>query len=99
VTHLTVRVIPRSAKPGIAGVRDGALLVRLQSPPVEGAANDELIRVMAEAFGAARRDVEIVVGERSKLKRVALNTVERHHVDDVLRSLGLNPHELSGHVR
>ena len=99
MTHLTVRVIPRSSKPGIAGIREGALLVRLQSPPVEGAANDELIRVMAEAFGAARRDVEIVVGERSKLKRVALNTIERDHVDDVLRSLGLNPHELSGHVR
>ena len=99
MTHLTVRVIPRSAKPGIAGVRDGALLVRLQSPPVEGAANDELIRVMAEAFGAARRDVEIVVGERSKLKRVALNTIERHDVDAVLRALGLNPADLAGHVR
>ena len=99
MTHLTVRVIPRSSKPGIAGVRDGALLVRLQSPPVEGAANDELIRVMAEAFGAARRDVEIVVGERSKLKRVALNTIERHDVDAVLRALGLNPADLAGHVR
>jgi uncharacterized protein (TIGR00251 family) len=99
VTHLTVRVIPRSSKPGIAGIRDGALLVRLQSPPVEGAANDELIRVMAETFGAGRRDVEIVVGERSKLKRVALNTVERHDVDATLRALGLNPHDLSGHLR
>src|SRR5881394_1628438 len=59
MTHLTVRVIPRSSKPGIAGIRDGALLVRLQSPPVEGAANDELIQVMAETFGGARRDVEI----------------------------------------
>jgi len=99
VTHLTVRVIPRSSKPGIAGIRAGALLVRLQSPPVEGAANDELIRVMAETFGGARRDVEIVVGERSKLKRVALNAVERHHVDAVLRALGLNPADLAGHVR
>ena len=99
MTHLTVRVIPRSSKPGIAGIRDGALLVRLQSPPVEGAANDELIRVMAETFGGARRDVEIVVGERSKLKRVALNATERHHVDAVLRALGLNPADLAGHVR
>ena len=99
MTHLTVRVIPRSSKPGIAGIREGALLVRLQSPPVEGAANDELIRVMAEAFGAARRDVEIVVGERSKLKRVAIATVDRPHVNAVLRSLGLNPDELASHVR
>jgi len=99
VTHLTVRVIPRSAKPGIAGIREGALLVRLQSPPVEGAANDELIRVLADTFGAARRDVQIVVGEKSKLKRVAIGTVSRPHVNAILRSLGLNPDELASHVR
>jgi uncharacterized protein (TIGR00251 family) len=99
VTHLTVRVIPRSSKPGIAGIRDGALLVRLQSPPVEGAANDELIQVIAETFGAARRDVEIVAGERSRVKRIAIATVERNHVDAVVRSLGLNPGELLKHVR
>jgi uncharacterized protein (TIGR00251 family) len=60
MTHLIVRVIPRSSKPGIAGIREGVLLVRLQSPPVEGAANEELIQVIADAFGAAKRDVEIV---------------------------------------
>jgi uncharacterized protein (TIGR00251 family) len=99
VTHLTVRVIPRSSKPGIAGIRDGALLVRLHSPPVEGAANDELIDVLADAFGAARRDVEIVAGGRSRLKRLALATVERSQLDEILRSLGLNPSDLARHVR
>ena len=99
MTHLTVRVIPRSSKPGIAGIRDGALLVRLQSPPVDGAANDELIRVLAETFGAARRDVEIVAGHKSRLKRVAIGTVDRPHVNVVLRALGLKPDELAQHVR
>lgn len=99
MTHLTVRVIPRSSKPGIAGIRDGALLVRLHSPPVEGAANDELIDVLADAFGAARRDVEIVAGGRSRLKRLALATVERSQLDEILRSLGLNPSDLARHVR
>jgi uncharacterized protein (TIGR00251 family) len=99
MTHLTVRVIPRSSKPGIAGIRDGALLVRLQSPPVEGAANEELIQVIAETFGAAKRDVEIVAGERSKLKRIAMATVDRSHVKAVLRSLGVNPDDLASHLR
>jgi uncharacterized protein (TIGR00251 family) len=99
MTHLTVRVIPRSSTPGIAGIRDGALLVRLQSPPVEGAANEELIQVIAETFGAARRDVEIVAGERSRLKRIAMATVDRGHVNAVLRSLGINPDDLAAHLR
>jgi uncharacterized protein (TIGR00251 family) len=95
VIQLTVRVIPRASKPGIAGVRDGALLVRLQSPPVEGAANDELMQVIAKAFGAAKRDVTIVAGERSKLKRVAIATLERGQLEATLQSLGVDPKQLS----
>ena len=44
---IRVRVIPRSATAGVAGTRGGALLVRLNAPPVEGAANTELIEVIA----------------------------------------------------
>ena len=92
--RLTVRVVPRASKPGIAGVRNGALLVRLRSPPVEGAANAELIEVIAKAFGAARRDVSLESGERSKLKRVAIDTIDRRHFEVVLESLAINPQDL-----
>ena len=93
--HVTVRVVPRASKPGIAGVRDGALLVRLQSPPVEGAANAELIEVIARAFGAAKRDVSMESGERSKLKRLAIETIDRGRFELVLESLGINPHDVN----
>jgi uncharacterized protein YggU (UPF0235/DUF167 family) len=53
-----------------------------------------LIEVVAKAFGAAKRDVSIESGERSKLKRVAIETLDRHHVELVLRSLGINPEDL-----
>ena len=92
--RLTVRVVPRASKPGIAGVRGGALLVRLQSAPVEGAANAELIDVIAKAFGAAKRDVSLESGERSKLKRVAIDTIDRRHFEVVLESLEINPQDL-----
>ena len=92
--RLAIRVIPRASKPGIAGVRDGALLVRLQSPPVEGAANAELIEIIAKTFGAARRDVSLESGERSKLKRVAIDTTDRRHFEVVLESLEINPQDL-----
>jgi uncharacterized protein (TIGR00251 family) len=93
--QITVRVIPKSSKPGIAGLRDGVLLVRVQSPPVEGAANAELIEVIAKAFGAAKRDVTIVSGEHSKLKRVAVATIDRRQRDASLHAIGIDPHELT----
>ena len=69
---IEVRVIPRASKSGIAGTRDGALLVRLNAPPVEGAANAELVEVIANALGVPKRAVSIVSGERGRLKRVAI---------------------------
>ena len=74
---IDVRVIPRAARAGIAGTRDDALLVRLHAPPVEGAANAELIEVVAKAFGVPRHSVTIVSGERSRNKRVAVAGVTR----------------------
>jgi uncharacterized protein (TIGR00251 family) len=69
---IDVRVIPRAGRSGIAGTRDGALLVRLAAPPVDGAANAELIDVLATALGVAKRAVTLVAGERSRQKRVGV---------------------------
>jgi uncharacterized protein (TIGR00251 family) len=70
---INVRVIPRAGKSGVAGTRGDALLVRLQAPPVDGAANEELIAVLAEALGVPKRQLSIVSGARSRQKRVALS--------------------------
>jgi uncharacterized protein (TIGR00251 family) len=65
-----VRVVPRASKSAIAGEHDGALRVRVAAPPVEGAANEELTRLLARAFGTPSRDVEILSGQTSKTKLV-----------------------------
>jgi hypothetical protein len=67
---IDVRVVPRAGRSGLAGTRGGALLVRLAAPPVEGAANAELIEVLAGLLGVPKRAVTIVAGERSRSKRV-----------------------------
>ena len=69
---IDVRVIPRSGTSGVAGTRNDALLIRLHASPVEGAANDELIEVIAKALGVARRAVSIAAGARSRQKRVRI---------------------------
>ena len=73
---LTVKVIPRAGRSGVTGTRDGALLVRLNAPPVDGAANAELIEVVAELLGVARRAVTIVAGERRRTKRVRITGID-----------------------
>ena len=69
---IDVRVIPRAGKSEIAGERDGALLVRLNAPPVDGAANDELIEVLAKAWKIPKRSIEIVSGLRSRSKKIRI---------------------------
>lgn len=72
---LNVRVIPRASKPGIAGTRDGAILIRLAAPPVDGAANAELIEILAAALDRPRRDVTLVAGDRGRMKRVRVSGI------------------------
>jgi uncharacterized protein (TIGR00251 family) len=73
---IDVRVVPRAKRSGLAGQRGDALLVRLQAPPVEGAANEELVEVLSAALGVPRRDVSIVSGERGRQKRVKVTGVD-----------------------
>jgi uncharacterized protein (TIGR00251 family) len=82
---IDVRVIPRAARPGLAGTRDGALLVRVSAPPVEGAANAELIQVLAKELGVSKRQVAIVAGERGRLKRVKVEGVTAERVAEVFK--------------
>ena len=63
---ITVRVIPRAGKSGVAGTRGEALLVRLRAAPVDDAANEELIEVIATRLDVPRRAVEIISGGRSR---------------------------------
>ena len=77
---LDVRVIPRAGRSEIAGLRDGALRIRLAAAPVDGAANTELIDLLAQALRIPRRDITIVSGERSRSKRVRITGLDRDQI-------------------
>jgi uncharacterized protein len=74
---LEIRVIPRAGRSGFAGRRDGALVVRLAAAPVDGAANDELIALLAKTLRIPKRDITIASGERSRTKRIRIAGVDR----------------------
>ena len=68
----TVRVVPRASRSEIVGEHDGALKVRLAAPPVDGAANEELIKTLAKVFNVSKSSVEILSGETSKTKQIKI---------------------------
>lgn len=69
--EIAVRVTPRSSRnelsPGPSHV-----VARLNSPPVDGAANAALIELAAKHFGVAKRAVRLIAGDRARLKRLAI---------------------------
>ena len=68
--QFTVRVVVRASRSAVAGEHDGMLRVRVAAPPVDGAANEELLRVLARAFGVPTSGVCITSGHASRLKQV-----------------------------
>lgn len=83
---IDVRATPRASRSGLAGVRDGALLLRLHAPPVEGAANEELVDLLATLLGVPRRAITIVTGGRNRLKRVRVEGVSVKFVNARLKA-------------
>ena len=83
---LLVRVSPRAARNQLGEVEDGALKVRLNAPPVEGAANQALVKLLAKSLGVAKGKVEVLSGEHSRLKRVLVRGLDP---DELRRRLGL----------
>jgi uncharacterized protein (TIGR00251 family) len=81
-----VRVIPRSSKSEIVGELDGALKIKLKAPPVDGAANDELVRLIAKELDMPRLSIEIVSGHSSKKKRVCVNGVSARQILAILNA-------------
>jgi uncharacterized protein (TIGR00251 family) len=68
-----VRVQPRAGRDAIRGVHGDALKIALGAAPVDGAANEALIALVAKALGVGRRDVEIVSGETNRNKRLRVH--------------------------
>lgn len=70
--RVDIRVKPGARKEAVGGTHDGALVVAVQAPPVDGKANEAVRKALARAFGVRRQDVVIVAGEKSRDKVVEL---------------------------
>jgi len=82
---LNVRVVPRTSRSEIVGFHDGALKIRLAAAPVDGAANAELIKLLAKKFGVAKSDVSIASGETSRTKRIRINNLSQSRFEALIK--------------
>lgn len=86
---LQVRVAPRASRSAIAGVHDGALKLSLTAAPVDGAANDALIALLADAIGVPKRALSITRGQHARTKTVHIEGASADGVRAALaRALG-----------
>lgn len=79
-----VRVQPRARREGVAGFHAGALKIALHAPPVDGAANQALVALLARELGLRKNEVEILSGESSRRKRIRVPQSARAKVEDFL---------------
>jgi uncharacterized protein len=73
--RFSVHVQPRASKTEVAGCHGTSLKVRLQAPPVDGAANQALVEFLASALGVQKRCVRIISGQSSREKTVNVDGV------------------------
>ncbi len=81
---LTVRVQPRASRSEIVGRQGGALKVRVASPPVDGAANEEMVRLLAKSLGVPRSHVELLRGASGRNKVVRVHGLSPLQVEERL---------------
>jgi len=73
---LVVHVVARARTTDVAGRHGDALKIRLAAPPVDGAANDELVRFLAERLAVPRSAVTIATGHTGRRKTVRVTGIE-----------------------
>ncbi len=69
---LTLHVQPGAKRNGVAGLHGEAMKIRLAAPPIEGRANDALLRYLAELFAVPQRNIELLRGSQSRHKMVKI---------------------------
>ena len=86
MADLSVRLQPRARRDEVVGERDGAVVIRVTAPPVDGKANEALCRLVAKAAGVPPSRVSVVRGHTARDKVVRVESVD---IDALRAALGV----------
>lgn len=82
-----IRVQPRASRSEVAGELEGTLKIRLAAPPVDGEANEELIRLLSKLFKVTRSQIVIRSGQTSRNKLIVIDGVSVDEAEQVLQPM------------
>lgn len=77
---ISLKVIPRSSRDQIVGTEQGALKLKLQAPPVEGAANEAVLEFFSKCLRRPKSTLKLVAGHRSRHKRLMIQGMKASEV-------------------
>ena len=72
---IEIKVEPRSSRRSISGIMDNRLKVKLTAPPVDNAANEQLIEIISEETGVKKSSIRIIKGHSSKNKVIEIRGI------------------------
>jgi len=85
MARFKVKVHPRAKRSGITGRLGDAWKLDLAAPPVDGKANEECVRYLAELAGVPRARVRIVTGASSRMKVVEIEGIDQAAMERLLQ--------------
>jgi len=81
---LSVYVIPKSSRTEISGLYGDYLKIKLKSPPVDNAANEELTRFLSDKLKVPKRNIEIISGHTGKRKKILIKNISIRQIEQIV---------------
>ena len=86
-TAITIRVTPRAKRNEISGIMDdGTIKIRITAPPVDGKANQALIKYLSDIFDIKRSQIEVVAGHTGRNKLIAIEGLSPDELEDIVQA-------------
>jgi uncharacterized protein (TIGR00251 family) len=82
--ELRIKAVPRASKNEIQGLHDGALKIRLTTPPVDGKANQALIKFLSKQLAISKSQIELIQGETSRGKTLRISGITKQQILTIL---------------
>ena len=82
-----IQVIPNASRTEIAGVQEGVFKVKVTAPPVEGAANEACIKLLAKELGLKKSQMEISSGAKSRKKTVLIKDISKAELETKINNI------------